>query len=258
MLPLKDFVVSVDRFVVAHRGASGTAPENTLAAIHQSLAAKVQMIELDAHVTADNRAILLHDNVVGRTTGGHGRLSSMTFEQLRDLDAGSWFHSDFSAERVPLLSEALDLLKNRAYLNIEIKPPLPDEDYQSRFEIIFRTVNEAEMIPYTLFASFHHATLREIKRRYPESHTAAINIPGDKRLPSEIAAEIACEGIVYGLREITYAKMKDAVTSGLYIGAYVINSEDDLRRAIRYGVRALASDFPQKIMELLRSYNSIR
>lgn len=248
---LKDFVLSAERFVVAHRGSSGTAPENTLAAIRQALDAGAKMVELDVHVTADDHAILLHDNVVGRTTGGHGRLASMNFDELRRLDAGSWFHPDFRDEKIPLLAEALDMLKGRAYLNIEIKPPQPNEDYEARLETIFGTVGRAGMTPYTLFGSFHHPTLRELKRRYPALHTAAINLPGDKRLPSEISAEIGCEGIVYALRELTYAKMKDAEKSGIYTGAYVVNTADDLRRALRYNVRALASNFPAKIMGLL-------
>ncbi len=257
MLPLKDFVTSVDRFVVAHRGSSGTAPENTLAAVRHALDAKAQMVELDVHITADNHAILLHDNVVGRTTGGHGRLSEMEYNELKQLDAGSWFHADFHGERIPLLSEALALLHDKAYLNIEIKPPQPNEDYLKCFEIIYNTVYEAGMLPYTLFASFHHAALRRLKQLHPHLHTAAINIPGDKRLPSEIAQNISCEGIVYGLRELSFAKMDDAKNAGLYIGVYVVNSEDDLRRAIRYGAQAIASNFPAKINELLQQFSKM-
>lgn len=251
MIPLREFITSAGHFVVAHRGSSGTAPENTLAAIRQALDAKAKMVEIDVHVTSDNHPILLHDNVIGRTTAGHGRLAAMPLDELRGLDAGSWFHPDFRGEKIPLLTDALALLRGNAYLNIEIKPPTPNEDYAAHLETIIHTVDASGMTPYTLFSSFHHTSLKQLKIRYPALHTAAINIPGDKRLPSVIADEIACEGIVYGLRELTFAKMQDAAERGIYVGAYVVNNSEDLQRALRYGVRAIASNFPARIMGLL-------
>src|SRR5512140_205883 len=115
--------------LVAHRGSSGTAPENTMAAFRKAIAAGVDMIELDVRMSKDYHLIVLHDSTVRRTTNGPGRVCGMSLQELKSLDAGSWFGPRFRGEQIPTLREVMELLPARVGLNSEVKTdgdPRPD------------------------------------------------------------------------------------------------------------------------------------
>lgn len=107
---------------IAHRGYRAQYPENTLIAFQAALAIGVQMIELDVALSRDRKLIVIHDATLERTTNGKGAVVDHTLEQLKQLDAGGWFHPRFAGEKLPELSEVLDLADSRVLINIEIKP----------------------------------------------------------------------------------------------------------------------------------------
>jgi len=96
--------------VITHRGAAGEAPENTLASFQLALEQKCDMMELDIEITMDEQFIICHDDSVNRTTDGAGLIREMTVQQLKGLDAGSWFDPAFTGERLPLLEEVFELV----------------------------------------------------------------------------------------------------------------------------------------------------
>src|SRR5690606_15509633 len=117
LIPLVDVPFGTGRpLVVAHRGSSGTAPENTMAAIVQGVEAGAEMVEIDGQHTSEGRLIVFHDQVLGRTTSGTGRVAAHTYEQIARLDAGSWMDGRYAGEPVPLLLDVLEYLRGRAYL----------------------------------------------------------------------------------------------------------------------------------------------
>ena len=107
--------------LIAHRGASGLAPENTLAAFALALQHEPEWIELDVHVTLDGELVVMHDATVDRTTNGRGAIAGMPLAELRTLDAGGWFGAEARGERVPLLEEVVALVGQRSRLDVEIK-----------------------------------------------------------------------------------------------------------------------------------------
>ena len=113
--------------VFAHRGASGAAPENTMAAFDLALRSGADGIEFDIQSTADGEVVVLHDSCVDRTSDGHGIAAAMTLEALRALDFGSWFDAAFHSERIPLLREVTDFAaRSGLWMDIEIKGfPVP-------------------------------------------------------------------------------------------------------------------------------------
>ncbi|NPV45313.1 MAG: glycerophosphodiester phosphodiesterase [Armatimonadetes bacterium] len=113
--------------LMAHRGASGLAPENTLAAFRLALDYQPDWFELDVHATADGEIVVMHDATVDRTTNGTGAIAGLTLAEIRGLDAGSWKGAEFAGEPVPLLAEVVELAGDRVRLNVEIKggPDLP-------------------------------------------------------------------------------------------------------------------------------------
>lgn len=106
---------------LGHRGFLSAAPENTLASFRKAIELKPDMIECDVRRTSDGRLIVIHDRRVDRTTNGTGEVAEMTFDELRSLDAGSWFGPEYAGERLPTLDELLDLSRGKTSLVIEIK-----------------------------------------------------------------------------------------------------------------------------------------
>ena len=106
---------------IAHRGASGSAPENTAAAFERAIRIGVDAIEVDVHGTSDGRVVVLHDPTLDRTTDRCGWVREQTLEQIRHADAGAWFGREFRGEQVPQLEEAIEMTRHRALLLVEIK-----------------------------------------------------------------------------------------------------------------------------------------
>lgn len=109
--------------VVAHRGASGYAPENTIAAFDRAVKMKSDYIEVDVQRTKDGKLVIIHDTTVDRTTDGTGKVGSLTFEEIRSLDAGSWMLENFKGEKVPTFEEVLKRYKGKIGILIELKSP---------------------------------------------------------------------------------------------------------------------------------------
>ena len=108
-------------WIIGHRGYPAKYPENTLAAYQASIAAGAIMIELDVMLSRDRKLVVIHDATLERTTNGRGAVADFTLAELKRLDAGSWYDEEFADQKLPQLSEVLDLVNDRAYVNIEIK-----------------------------------------------------------------------------------------------------------------------------------------
>src|SRR5262245_59418730 len=111
--------------VIAHRGSSAVAPENTLAAVDLAIRAKAHRVEFDVQLTKDGVPVVLHDETLERTTNGKGRVRDRTYKEISKLDAGSWFHADFRGERLPTLDMVLELCRGKIPVNVEIKSEDP-------------------------------------------------------------------------------------------------------------------------------------
>lgn len=121
-----DSTCSVERVVAAHRGANRLAPENTVSAFQAALSKGAAALELDVHLTSDEELVVIHDARLDRTTSGTGPVRSLSAEEVRALDAGSWYAGDFAGESVPTLDDVLELTHGRARLNIELKASWAD------------------------------------------------------------------------------------------------------------------------------------
>lgn len=153
--------------LVAHRGWSGLAPENTLAAIQKAVEhPQIEMIEFDVQLSRDGIPVVIHDYTVERTTNGAGLVSRHTLQELKSLDAGSWFHPDFARESVPTLEEVLQLVEGRKQLNIELKQAgaLSEGLEKSVVELIRKHSLESSVI----LTSFNHELIRQATKLAPE------------------------------------------------------------------------------------------
>ncbi|MBI5556558.1 MAG: hypothetical protein HY885_02865 [Deltaproteobacteria bacterium] len=252
MQSLKDLVASQPYLVVGHRGASSEAPENTLAAMTLALQSGVAMIEIDVQISADGQVVVFHDETLERTSNGRGFIRHFSYEELKKLDAGCWFAEKFRGERIPLLTEVFALLRGRGCVNVEIKPPSAGENWQKRVELIARTTAAAEMIPFTLFSSFHHESLTHLNALQQGFHTAALLPPGDERLPSQVLRATSSEGFVCSLAQLTPERAADIARHEIFTGVYTINTIEDAELALAGKAKAIVTDCPGFMIKQLR------
>ncbi|WP_144391736.1 glycerophosphodiester phosphodiesterase family protein [Pleionea sediminis] len=159
--------------IIAHRGLSAKAPENTLAAFHLAADHSIQWVETDVRLSKDQIPMLFHDAVLPRTTNGSGTFNDFTFEQLKLLDAGKWFSDEFMGEQIPSLDELLDLgLERNIGLNLEIKPNLGEE--QITAEQIALLIQERAHNPKILFSSYCIDSLRLCQEYLPRIPRALV------------------------------------------------------------------------------------
>lgn len=149
---------------IAHRGYRAKYPENTLVAFKAALDAGVQMIELDVALSRDRKLVVIHDANLERTTNGKGAVSDYTLEQLKQLDAGGWFHPRFAGEQLPELSEVLDLAGGRVLINIEIKPHAyePNHPLDAVERQIVKLIRRRRITDRVLISSFDLSLLTHI------------------------------------------------------------------------------------------------
>ncbi|MEU6698787.1 glycerophosphodiester phosphodiesterase family protein [Pseudonocardia sp. NPDC046786] len=239
--------------VVAHRGASTDAPENTLAAVDEALAQGADSIEVDLQRTADGQLVLLHDTTLARTTDvarvlpdrAAEPVGTFTLAELKRLDAGSWFGPGFAGEPVPTLGELLARVGDRAGLLIELKDP-------ASYPGIEQQVADAVGAPRADVAvqSFDHDALRRFAAAAPDVPAGLLfdSRPTDAEL--DAAAAVADQ--VNPSFRVTDAALVAAVRArGMETGVYTVNTGADLRRMIDAGVHRIITDVPGALRALL-------
>ncbi len=150
--------------IIAHRGASGLAPENTLSAFKKALEMGSQSVEFDVQMTSDGKLIVLHDDLLGRTIEGNGLVIQNTAEHIRSLSAGKWFGNEYEDERVPFLEEVLELYGNNNTIHLEIKKLFIDK--RNIEDKIIDEVKNMGLIDNVLISSFNHRSLKYISDNY--------------------------------------------------------------------------------------------
>jgi glycerophosphoryl diester phosphodiesterase len=239
---------------VAHRGLSATAPENTRAAFLRALDEGADAIELDVHLTRDDRVAVIHDRTLQRTTTGNGPVRSYSSAEIAMLDAGSWFGPEFSSERIPLLEDVLALSAGRCWINVELKSHFfareVPEHYARR---VVEVVKTSGMLDRVLFSSFDRSLVESLRAVEPAATTGVLyNWHWDLwRTPSAIAARSGASAFICSRTELTDRRLHDARAAGLSVAVYTVNDPEDALRQADRGVDVLISDAPHVILRAL-------
>lgn len=255
MISLKEFALLGKPFVVAHRGASAVAPENTFIAIEKAISAGAKMVEIDVQLTKDHVPIVFHDAVLGRTSNGSGFVGKTTWAEMESLDVGSWFGEEYGSERIPELSAMLERIKGRAYVNIELKVSKHTDHLGYEIERILAVIDEKKMVDQVLFGSFNYELLQLLKTLEPAAHTAGIQHPRETRLPAELNRAYNFSGYVCSQRELSGRRIESAREAEMIVGVYGLNSKSDLTKAVNLGVQALVTDHPANVIGWLKEMN---
>ena len=229
--------------VIAHRGASSYAPENTFAAFDLAIRMGVSHIELDVHFTSDGHVVVIHDDTVDRTTNGHGPVASHTLTGLQALDAGSWFGKGFAGERIPVFAAVLERYKGRVHIHVEIKGHSP--------HLVERTVDlvrEHAMERAVTITSFQRSSLEETRAYAPELPTGW--------LVGQVTDAIVADSRAMGLTQIcpratalTSELVQRLHAEGFVVRAWGVANEELMRQAVAAGVDGMTVNFPDKLLE---------
>lgn len=226
--------------VFAHRGASGAAPENTLAAFQQAIEKGADGVELDVRLTSDGKAVVIHDPTINRTSDGKGEVSSMSYNVLRSFNmAAKWKGSDWGVQRIPLLEEVIDcVVPSGLTVNIELKGAAGDPRLA---EEAARVVRERRATDNVIFSSFDPYQLQVVGGLLPGSRRAILCF-----LPYP-ARRAKAEGY-WGCHPHYLLTGRAAIDSyhseGLYIQLWTVNTKPDLKRALSMKADGVITNHP--------------
>jgi len=266
--------------VIAHRGASGLAPENTLAAFELGIALGADGVELDVHLSADGCPVVIHDARVDRTTDGTGAVSRFTVDQLQSLDAGGWFERHlirrprlraiatrvsaetgdpdraFRREVVPTLESVLSLLKASRLERIYIELKGNSASRQALLEAVVALVRSLQIETSVTLLSFNHSIVRQAKEIAGEIRTAAT-------FPTKGFGLTSTSSILRGAAaaDVDEVALHFALVSrrivgvlherGLSVSVWTVNNKMTMRRLTACGVDAIMTNFPNRLSDVL-------
>jgi glycerophosphoryl diester phosphodiesterase len=239
-------------WTIAHRGASGHAPENTMAAFRRAVELGAHFIETDLQITRDAQVIAIHDFTLDRTTSGKGQVHLLPLDQIRSLDAGAWYGESeaatFSGERVPSLKEILDFAKEHDvifYLEIKSGPAWGIE------HAVVAALRDQNASARVVILSFDPATLDSVHRLDGTMMTGFLcEHPSNDLVERTVRAgarQLVARGDL-----ITPDEVEKAHRAGLQVVAWTINEPDQMRRLIATDVDGIITDYPDRLLSVLR------
>ncbi len=238
--------------IQAHRGYSEVYPENTLVAMQAAFDAGADRIEGDLALTSDGHVVYMHDRTVDRTTDGSGRVASMTLEEIKQLDAGSWKDPRFAGERVPTLSEALDLAAGQGELNLELKTvDLTLLQILDLVEATLAVVQEHDAWDRVVFSSFDHRALQMVEERAPSARILVIDwSSGGRGSGLEIAVGRGWYGAALSATYLTEERLRRAKEAGLFTHVGTGRTER-IHQWVEWGLQGVSNNDPAMLQEWL-------
>ena len=253
--------------IIAHKGASGIAPENTLASFQAALDIGVDIIELDVRQTKDEEIIVFHDQFLDRTTNGMGNVHEYTLEQLKQLDAGSWFSSKFSDQKIPTLKEVLDLVDGRCQVLIEIKHMDHPHyhDFSDKLVDVIRL--EENGFDWVLLQSYEDKYLEEAQI-YDDRIQINKMLIGEDSTPLlafyiETKLKLGhgdSKGNLKTLnpefKTLSPRRIFRMHSRGFKVFTYSVNNREDMIKMLNMGVDGIITDFPSELVKIRKAINS--
>lgn len=226
--------------VLAHRGASAYAPENTLAAFDLALVMGARALETDVRATSDGHLVLLHDEGVDRTTDGAGRVAELSLAQVEALDAGQWRGLQWRGERVPTLAALLARYGHRALLRLEVKAPAIEP-------AVLAAVQAAGCAANVEFTSFAWDTVVALARLHPGCRLGWLVQEVDEATVSGAIA-IGLNFVSARADALTEAALQRGRAAGLEVGAWGVRDDGLLEHVVGLGVDSFTSNWPDRAL----------
>ena len=246
---MKNTLVTKNFMNIAHRGFSGRYPENTIAAFDAAVKLGYAWMELDVRRSADGVIVVMHDATVDRTTNGTGEVASLTWAELRALDAGSWKGAEFAGERIPTLEEVLQRVGGRAQVVVELK--LPREHIPEVIDVVRR----CDAFGWTLTTAFDWETILDVRRLAPEWRTAWLTNMKDIA-PEDAVARCAGAGVSQLSSHCDRTDrnlVEKAHAAGLLVRCWGVGNDqgEQMRRLIHMGVDGMTTNYPDVLARII-------
>lgn len=239
--------------IIAHRGASAAAPENTLAAFNLAAALQADAVELDVKLSKDGAPIIMHDATVDRTTNGKGRVCDLTLADIKSLEAGAWKDAKYAGEPVPTLAEVFETVADKVWINVELT------NYTTRGDglvaAVVALIQQMKLQTRVLLSSFDPLNLHQVRRLEPSLPVAQLTrhkgpiylreawlapfIRHEARHPD--AVQLKQKGVAYFKKR------------GYRVNVWTVNTPDDLRRFACQGADGLITDVPDVASRMLNA-----
>jgi glycerophosphoryl diester phosphodiesterase len=233
--------------IIGHRGACAHAPENTLASIRKAAAQGVRWVEFDVRLAREGDLVLMHDDDVGRTTSGKGRVLDLTVAELGALDAGAWFGGAFAGERVPSLAETIALLDELGLgANIEIKTGRPEA--RATAEALARILAaQWRAAAPPLISSFEVEALEAMQAAAPHWPRGLLlkELGGDWR---NLLDRLGATTLNLDHKPLDAGKIAIARQAGRPVLCYTVNDPPRARQLFAWGVSAVFTDRPDAML----------
>jgi glycerophosphoryl diester phosphodiesterase len=235
-----------DFMVIAHRGASAYAPENTLAAFDLAVQMGCRHLELDVDLTRDGQIVVMHDETVDRTTNGAGPVGSHTLAELRALDAGAWFGTQFTGLRIPTFEEVLERYQGRVHLHTELKGRAPH-----LAQCTADLVRQYGMVEHVTVTSFQQPRLVEIRAYAPELPTGwLVSEVSDVTIAQ--ARELGLTQICPKADRVTPALVRRLHAEGFVVRAWGVGNDALMRQVVEAGADGMTVNFPDTLLAYVK------
>lgn len=231
--------------VMAHRGLSADAPENTLYAFSDAISVGADFIELDVQQTRDGVLVVMHDSNLKRTTGVNKNIWDVDYADIQNLDAGSWFDPAYANARIPTLEETLQFVDKRARLNIEIKPTKHGSDTLE--QDVAELITQYQYTDACYVTSFSYGSLKKVKEVNPEIHTGYLMSVAYGQFYSLKYADAFSLNKVFVTSQVVNA----AHQQGKQIFAWTVNSMSEVRSLCNLHVDSIITDDPVMVQNVI-------
>lgn len=236
---------------IAHRGFSAIAPENTMVAFQKALELNVDCVELDVHGTIDKKVVAIHDQTLNRTTNQTGFVNQQTLNRVRQADAGRWFHDKFTGEKIPTLTEALDLICPSAMAVVEVKDAAITDQ-------VVKDIHRTNTSERVVVIAFDPMVLKQV-RQLDSTLSTGFLLGGDKGHVNdvELAAQLVQQVLVMGVpllnlseKLITSLLTNEIKKRGVTLWTWTIDDLERMKEVVDSGVQGITSNQSQRLSNL--------
>lgn len=230
-------------YIIAHRGSSSAAPENTIAAFDLAVKQRADYIELDVQMTMDQHVVVIHDDTVDRTTNGSGLVKGYTLDQLKKLDAGSWFGHSYGNERIPTLQDILERYSKRIGILIELKHPKRQIGIEKAVADI---INKFAYSRHIMVQSFDETALQRMKAYAPSLRTAFIIKPSMLKMAKSSLAVYSSFADCLNIKKTMMNRCWiDRIHSfGMDVFIWTVKDQKTADRIKKYPIDGVVTDHP--------------
>lgn len=245
--------------VIAHRGASAYYPENTMAAFRAAADMRAEMVELDVLLSRDGVPVVFHDIELDAHSSGQGMLSSYTLEQLKALDAGSWFDKGFAGVSIPTLEEVLAFAAGTIALNIEIKTEAVLDQYEGGVEEkCLRLVEKYNMKGHVLFSSFDYRAVVHLKELDPAVSVALLynRSASGKKMPSKLMDIYQADAFNCSYQQFRKTWSVDLKKHGIPHFIYTVDRPKRMWKLMDAGVTGIFTNKPDLLKSMAHQWKT--